>query len=417
MKANQNESFDMHYPLNDNPYQSRKLHLSNYLSTIAEVLDITPKQFEDAESRYMSVGKWLDDSNSPLKSYKPEILPQGSFRIGTVIKPFGKEDQFDVDLMCRLNLNRDLVTQQKLKEMIGVRLKSHRDYNRMLDDEKRRCWTLMYSEDTKFHMDILPSIPDPDYALLIPMGVPKKYAESAILITDNHNKVSFENYTSDWPNSNPIGYANWFFDRMGQVFIDEKIKMDAKIQLSVEELRDSNIRTPLQRAIQILKRHRDIMFRDDEDKPISIIITTLAAKAYNQEVNVFDTLMAFFASAQNHIKSIGPQGKIEIINPVDYRENFADKWGENKRKQKNFFKWLNKAREDFTTLNSLTGIEKLSIQLKEMFGEKVVNKALNNYGDNTRKTREMGLLHVAPTGMLSSQGVKVENHKFYGEGE
>lgn len=45
-------------------------------------------------------------------------------------------------------------------------------------------------------------------------------------------------------------------------------------------------KTPLQRAVQILKRHRDIMFAGDEDKPVSIIITTLAAKAYQEKVRL-----------------------------------------------------------------------------------------------------------------------------------
>jgi hypothetical protein len=36
------------------------------------------------------------------------------------------------------------------------------------------------------------------------------------------------------------------------------------------------VKTPLQQAVQILKRHRDMMFADDpEHKPISVIITTL----------------------------------------------------------------------------------------------------------------------------------------------
>lgn len=42
----------------------------------------------------------------------------------------------------------------------------------------------------------------------------------------------------------------------------------------------------LQRIVQILKRHRDIMFNGDEDKPISIIITTLASRAYRGETNL-----------------------------------------------------------------------------------------------------------------------------------
>ena len=50
-------------------------------------------------------------------------------------------------------------------------------------------------------------------------------------------------------------------------------------------------KSPLQRVVQILKRHRDLMFNGDESKPISIIITTLAARAYNKETDVLDALV------------------------------------------------------------------------------------------------------------------------------
>jgi hypothetical protein len=40
----------------------------------------------------------------------------------------------------------------------------------------------------------------------------------------------------------------------------------------------------LRRAVQIYKRHRDIFFQGKENAPISIIITTLAAHAYEKAV-------------------------------------------------------------------------------------------------------------------------------------
>ena len=51
---------------------------------------------------------------------------------------------------------------------------------------------------------------------------------------------------------------------------------------------------PLQRAVQLLKRHRDVTYANStkEEKaaaPISIIITTLAAHAYQGEGDVLST--------------------------------------------------------------------------------------------------------------------------------
>ena len=56
-------------------------------------------------------------------------------------------------------------------------------------------------------------------------------------------------------------------------------------QAEVEDVKRRKVKTPLQRVVQILKRHRDIKFADDNsgNKPISIIITTIAGRLYEEE--------------------------------------------------------------------------------------------------------------------------------------
>ena len=124
-----------------------------YLNALAENLSISNTMFEKAVQSYNSVGNWLDEG---LPSYKVTILPQGSFNLGTVIKPINEEDDYDIDLVCLIN-NKNLISLPKqLKQIIGNRLKEHKTYNEKLDSEGKRCWTLSYDG---FHMDILPSIP------------------------------------------------------------------------------------------------------------------------------------------------------------------------------------------------------------------------------------------------------------------
>lgn len=76
--------------------------LDEILYRIVSNLDITDAQFQAAKDRYEAVGKWLDAENSPLAPFQPVIVPQGSFRLGTVIKPWTDADEFDVDLLCLL---------------------------------------------------------------------------------------------------------------------------------------------------------------------------------------------------------------------------------------------------------------------------------------------------------------------------
>ena len=58
----------------------------------------------------------------------------------------------------------------------------------------------------------------------------------------------------------------------------------------------------MQRIVQILKRHRDVMFKDDKDKPISIIITTLAANAYKGEDSLLEGLVNVISCMEPTIK-------------------------------------------------------------------------------------------------------------------
>lgn len=128
------------------------------LEELSKTLDITPAQFEAAKRSYEFVGEWLSKPESPLAPYDPEILPQGSFLLGTMIRPIHEDDDLDVDLVCRLTGKRISSTQYDVKRIVGDWLKQHDTFKRMFDEEGRRCWTLLHRNEAKFHMDILPAI-------------------------------------------------------------------------------------------------------------------------------------------------------------------------------------------------------------------------------------------------------------------
>ena len=95
--------------------------LGHVFSGLADELDVPPSKYEDAKERYEAVGEWLGDA-SALAPYSPVISPQGSFALGTAVRPLG-DDDYDVDAVCELQLTPQAVTQQELKEMVGNRLK------------------------------------------------------------------------------------------------------------------------------------------------------------------------------------------------------------------------------------------------------------------------------------------------------
>ena len=79
--------------------QDRKNQFGSVLEHIADSLDIPESRYLESEERYKAVGKWLSKEDSPLAIFIPEIYPQGSFRVGTVVKPIYKEDKYDIDLV------------------------------------------------------------------------------------------------------------------------------------------------------------------------------------------------------------------------------------------------------------------------------------------------------------------------------
>jgi len=275
-------------------YEHRKNEFSRMLEYLVESLDISEAQFKEAEARYQAVGNWLERDGSIVAQFDPVIYPQGSFRLGTVIKPITEEEKYDIDLVCRLNLTKKQVSQKGLKELVGVEIKSYASAHNMRNraEESRRCWTLDYAEGTQFHMDILPSIPDSDTIkwMLESWGVPDSITEHAIAITDN-TLANYAYLDEDWLKSNPKGYAEWFKERMKIQFETRRMILAESISAKAEDVPDYKVKTTLQRAIQLLKRHRDIMFENDcDDKPISMIITTLAAHAYQNGADLYDAL-------------------------------------------------------------------------------------------------------------------------------
>ncbi|MDR2706883.1 MAG: nucleotidyltransferase [Planctomycetaceae bacterium] len=349
--------------------------INTILKNIASQLDIPPSKYEQAVERYKSVGKWLDAYNSNLKPDCSEIFPQGSFRLGTVVRPWndGKESDYDIDLVCKLDADKFQNDPKKLKHIVGKRLKEYSDkYSKdkqLLDEEGRRCWTLEYAEEDGigFHMDILPSLSANEaiVAGIVSHGVDAQLAKNAISITDTEDKKTYK-----WQSSNPEGYALWFDKRCQVLQNYNSFQKTAKASIfnsnqevyaSVAEVPDQMVRTPLQQVIQILKRYRDVYFahkRNEEHKPISMIITTLAALCYSGESDVLSALTNIVLGIKEHStllddnysmlsnarfnRLIYRENRVWYINnPVNPQENFADRWhNDNNAKAKAFFNWV-----------------------------------------------------------------------------
>lgn len=363
-----------------------------FLEQVASEIDIPPGKYQDAVDRYRVVGEWLQGGTYPGCQGEPSICVQGSFRLGTVVRPIrdGIERYYDIDLVCELPLRKDQTTPQDVKSMVGDRLHEHGTYKKMLDPEGRRCWTLEYAEEdgVGFHMDVLPSVPDGRGPL-----------DTCIAITHKEGK----DYS--WSASNPRGYGTWFDQKNAAAFLREALEQKRAIQRrepqiygSIDKVPDQLVRTPLQRAVQLMKRDRDLRFNHHEridHAPISIVITTLAASLYANETDVYSALSGIVSKLQAHttlvdgktidrsLAEIGlirrlPNGRWYIGNPANPNENFAERWHEdNHSRARAFFAWVDALKNDLVDIVRETNPRILKEHLIRALGVGVANKHLD----------------------------------------
>jgi len=137
-------------------------------------------------------------------------------------------------------------------------------------------------------------------------------------------------------------------------------------------------KSPLQEAVQILKYHRDIMYKDAPDsKSISIILTTLAGEAYRGEATTADALERILGDMDKYVLPTRPR----VPNPVNPAEDFADKWYDPEythlKLEQNFWSWLRQACADLDLLKRIQDTDELQKFANRKFGTRIKREDLD----------------------------------------
>ena len=389
------------------------------IEEILTSIDISTTAYEAAQRRYEDLSKWLIESpKSQSAKFNPHVYPQGSFRLGTVIRPL-EGDEYDLDLSCKLQkgITRENYTQEQLKNLTGRDLEAYRIERRIEQklEPKHRCWRLHYQDVVRFHLDTVPCIPANDELVrqlqerIINAGGTREFAEQvthlAVFITDDR-KPSYRMISLDWNLGNQEGYAQWFISRMKMAnrVMESILKFERAAK--VDDIPIYKWKTPLQRCVQILKRHRDIMFQQNRDgKPISAIITTLAAQAYQGENDIESALQNILSRMGDLVRRQTPR----VPNPVNPVEDFADKWptelGHRLKLEENFWAWLNAAKADFGALGSSNDVKILTEQAKNKFG------AILNSEELKKKFGSFGIASAAGIGLAAQAPKSPVDHR------
>jgi len=372
--------------------------ISRLLRNTVAQLDIPPELRAAATKEYERVGNWLAEHADGDAGWV--VYPQGSFLLNTVVLP-AIGDEYDVDTVCRREIDKHNTTQATLKHEVGHALSGYISTHGDLADgpigrkERKRCWTLLYDRSLQFHLDVLPAIPNPEAP------------PSGVLITDRELRA--------WQHSDPLAFAAWFKHQAEAEFATKRALLAEAARTDPLAIPDWEVKTTLHRVVQVLKLHRNEHFHDDLDaRPASILLTTLAAHSYRGEKDLYDALLQTVELMPEYVERTA-QG-LQVSNPVEPRENFADRWRDRPALAQEFFNWLDKLGEDLRDAASRRGLDRVAARLQESFGEQPVEKAVGQLGDEYRSKREVGALSLAPaSGILTTgAGIPVRDHGFYG---
>lgn len=369
--------------------------LDSLLSDGVRSLDITEAERDQAVARYEALGAVLDDHWEDTRGHNV-ITPQGSFLLGTVVRNIYSDDDIDLDAVAIRDVDRSTLSQTELKRDAGVAVHRYADSwgsGGPSVSECHRCWTLTWRG---MHLDLLPAVPN------------REPWQSGIWITDKDVR--------QWLPSDPTGYSTWFENQMHRAFLEERVKLSKKLQ--VDDVPGWQVKTTLQQTVQALKRHRDIYFNGRlDERPASIILTTLAARAYEGGDALYDVLRTVTSRMGSLVENRG--GTWWVSNPVRGDENFADAWAAHPQRAEWFFEWLEAAVTDFNGFGDKAGLDSTVPRLDAAFGTRFAKAASFGYGKNLYDARTSRQLHVATGGALVSAPVptttrRVRSHGFEG---
>lgn len=305
------------------------------LESIARSHEMTSTMEERIRSSYASTSDFLQESPE-FKVWGPTIHGQGSRVIGTTVRPVGRAE-FDIDSVMRLPraaqayyaqggpvalLNTLEMVMRRYAEQHGLKLK-----------RRARCVCLEYANE--MHADLAPVFADPHLTLLF---------------GEHHAQIPDRELVS-YSDTNPTGYMHWFnVAASKRPMLRNQLTMDSRdlVRADVVPLppQAEVFNRFLSRIVQVAKIHRNLYFKAaPDDAPTSVFLTTLLAKAYERQVQVWhdDELSFLLAVVRDMRRSIvelpgGDGTEWWVLNPTTRSENLAGRMNTEKR-QTGFRVW------------------------------------------------------------------------------
>lgn len=341
------------------------MKLNQHFNKLVKEISLDSKRLERIEDSVSHLKNFVENDKQ-IGEARINLYLQGSYALGTGIKP--QRDEFDVDVVLVLDLNKrpaDSKNPKAIIEWVAERARLDSFWKGKISTEER-CVRVNYAGD--FHLDIVPVIES--HTGRDEIYIPGKHE-------DNWQKLS-----------NPIGYIRWF-ESVG----DDKLY----------KFKDT---------VKLFKCWAATKF-GIESGPKPILLTTLVGLKYE---NRYNSLAETFTCTAESLRSyVDAYSTVPIIqNPSLHSEDLAVHWTDDTFKLfKDKIKYCaQKAREALDHQD----YEESKKLWKEVFAG--FPQDISEDAKSINEARKSGELSVSSSGAvmvgIKSVGNKVYNHKYFG---
>jgi hypothetical protein len=178
------------------------------------------------------------------------------------------------------------------------------------------------------------------------------------------------------------------------------------------------VTTTLQDSARILKLHvRNSYAHDDDKAPPSIVVTTLAARAYADsapENGALEQVLRLIVRAMPDMIQ-RRRGHIWIPNPVNDEENFADRYVGYPERERALYQWLHNLASDLHVLRDARGLDQIANVADVLLGSGSGQRIARRLAARVQEARTAGRLASMSTGALAVGGASgYRDQTFYG---
>ncbi|MFL2062518.1 nucleotidyltransferase [Latilactobacillus sakei] len=349
------------------------------LEELVKHVELSQTARKTIEGHYNMISQLVDNNFEG----KVEVFPQGSYKLNTAVRPHnGSEDDYDVDIVVK---SENIMDPEELRNKIYKILINHYGADKV--EEKKRAFRVDFNGS---HVDVVPAIDS---------------QRSDIEVTNRK-----EDFRLEYLPSSPQKLITWFKSK-GEL-------SQGKVSLaSIEPLTPLNGNCRLSKVVKLLKFHRDNYFDEhinSEFKPISMIITIISGQVIERDSktleealkNVVNSMRRFLEDSKDEC------GIYHIFNPINKKEDFADKWTTKVELKTTFFEWLGDLEKTFLfeVQNRQQVKEVWSSRFGEDLTQNVMTKSMNINADKI-KSGELSVVHGQ---IIKETNKNIEPHTFYG---